>query len=415
MNGLTVFVRSFGCRLNQAEGAQIESAFEAAGFTHVKFGIPSDVVIVNTCTVTQKAENEGLKLLRHFRVTQPDTCIVLTGCAVETAPPAELDGIVDLIVPHAQKDELLDIVTRHLKCDFTPVPAPPLKPRTQRAAIKVQDGCDCFCSYCIVPYARGSTPQSRPFDACLAETRAMIDAGFQEIVVTGCNTATYEDSGRNLIDLLRAMLALPGLGRIRLSSIEPKTLELDVVRLMLDEPKLCRYLHLPIQSASNPTLNRMGRRYTIDHVRCVLDEIYQLMPDISVGTDLIAGFPGETEEGFAHSYALIEAYSFSKVHVFPYSERPGTAAAEMPDQISPQGRKRRTKKLIQLAEEKRREYMARFIGKPATILVEKVDLRGHATGWNAEHLPCEVRGLTRDHIRTLHTFTPTRIKNDTLL
>ena len=413
-NGLTFFVRSFGCRLNQAEGAQIESAFEAAGFTLVKFGIPSDIVIVNSCTVTQKAETEGLKLLQHFRRSQPDACVVLTGCAADTAIPAELEGVVDLIVPHAQKDDLLSIVTQHLQCDFTPVTEVPLKPRTKRAAVKVQDGCDCFCAYCIVPYVRGG-PQSRPFEACLAEARALIEAGFQELVVTGCNTAAYDDAGRNLIDLLKAMLALPGLGRIRLSSIEPKTIERDIVKLMLDEPKLCRYLHLPIQSGSNATLTRMGRRYTIDHVRHVLDEIYEMLPDLSIGTDLIAGFPGETEDGIAHSYALIEAYPFSKVHVFPYSERPQTAAAAMPDQISPQGRKSRTKKLIQFAEEKRAEFMQRFVGKPVTFVIEKVDSRGHATGWSAEYLPCEVKGMTKDRIKSLHTFTPSRVKNDVLM
>ena len=412
MNGMTIFVRSFGCRLNQAEGAQIEAAFEAAGFTLVKFGIPSDVIVVNTCTVTEKAEIEGMKLLRHFRKSQPDACLVLTGCAVQTVNPDE-SRIADIIVPHAQKDDLVAIVMQYFERDYTP-PTHILTPHTQRAAIKVQDGCDCYCAYCIVPYARGE-PHSRPFDACLADARVMIDAGFNEIVVTGCNTAMYEDSGKNLLDLLKALLALPGLGRLRLSSLEPKTFERDIVHLMLDDPKLCRFLHLPIQSADNNVLKWMGRRYTIDHVRFALDEIYQLLPDLSIGTDLIAGLPGESEEGFEKSYALIEAYPFSKVHVFPFNERPGTAAAAMPNQLSMPARKRRTKKLIQLAEEKRLEYMQRFIGRPVTILVEQVDHRKIAHGWTAEYLPCEISGLDSSFIRKLHTFTPTGVRNDALV
>ena len=410
---MTLSVRTFGCRLNQAESAQIESAFEAVGFTRVKAGAPADVVIVNTCTVTQKAESECLKFTRHLRASQPHTCIVLTGCVVATADLNELDGIVDIVVPHIQKSELPTIVARKLKCEFLFTPTI-LKPHTKRATIKVQDGCDCFCAYCIVPHARG-TPRSRSFDACLTEARAMIEAGFQEIIVTGCNTATYQDTGRNLVDLLKALLALPRLGRLRLSSIEPKTLEHEITKLMLTEPKLCRYLHLPIQSGSSATLNRMNRRYTSDYVRRTLDKIYEMLPDIAIGTDLIAGFPGETEEDFAHSCALIETYPFSKVHVFPYSERPKTAAEKMSDQIFPSVRKRRARQLIQLAEKKREDYMRRFVGRPVTLLIEKVDAKNCAHGWSAEYLPCEVSGLTRDRIRSLHTFTPTRLRDDAFL
>ena len=410
---MTFRVRTFGCRLNQAEGAQIEAMFETAGFTRVKSGSPADVLIVNTCTVTHKAETECMKRLRYFRKEQPDACVVLTGCAAETVSLDAVHGLADIVVHPTQKDDLLSIVMQYFDLDYTPVPYIP-NPHTQRAAIKVQDGCDCYCAYCIVPYARGA-PRSRPFDACLAEARMMIEAGFQEIVITGCNTALYEDSGRNSLDLVRALLALPGLGRLRLSSLEPKTFEREIVRLMLDEPKLCRYLHLPIQSGDNDVLIRMGRRYRIDHVRFALDEAYQLLPDISIGTDIIAGFPGETEEGFSKSYSLIEAYPFSRVHVFPYSERPGTAAAAMPNQLSQTARKRRTRKLIQLAEERRSEYMRRFIGRPSTIIVERIDHRKVAHGWSAEYLPCEISGADNSPVRSLHTFTPTTIRDDTLI
>ncbi|MCL2104743.1 MAG: MiaB/RimO family radical SAM methylthiotransferase [Kiritimatiellaeota bacterium] len=410
---MKVFVRTFGCRLNQAEGAQMEAAFEAAGFTHVNAGNLADVIVANTCTVTQNAEAEGLRLLRQSRKARPGAYIVLTGCAVATANLDEVRGIADLIIPHAQKDELVATVMRHLEREYTPL-AGILPPRTQRAAIKVQDGCDYYCAYCIVPYARG-TPQSRPFDTCLAEARAMIEAGFQEIVVTGCNTSSYEDSGRNVLDLVKALLALPGLGRLRLSSLEPKTFERDIAKLMADDPKLCRYLHLPIQSADNDVLRWMGRRYMIDHIRFALDGIYALLPDISIGIDLIAGLPGESEAGFNKSCALVAAYPFSNIHVFPFSERPRTAAAAMPNQLTDSTRKRRTKTLLELAEKKRSEYMQRFIGKPVTVLIEMFDHQQTAHGWSAEYLPCEISGAGNSPVRSLHTFTPTAIRNNALV
>ena len=409
---MTVFLKSYGCRLNQAEGWQLEAALENAGVQRVPFGDLADIIIVNSCTVTRKAETECLKFLQHIRATQPQACIVLTGCATETCTPEALRGIVDVVVPQAEKDNIVPLVMRHLGKEFIAPETSFRTPRTQRAALKVQDGCAFACAYCVVPIARGNVSRSRPFNECLAEARALIENGFQEIVVTGCNTACYQDEGKGLVDLLSALLQLPG--RVRLGSIEPETIERDIIRLMQAEPKLCRFLHLPIQSGDDETLKRMRRRYTIDSVMRFLDEAYQLIPDISIGTDLIVGFPGETEAAFANSRKLIESYPFSNVHVFPYSERPKTAAAEMPNQVALTTRKQRARTLIQTADEKRLTYMQRFIGRPVTLLIERYDPQGRACGWSAEYLPCAVSGLPKNLRRTLHTFTPTRIQDGVL-
>ena len=411
---MTVFQKSFGCRLNQAEGQQIEAAFEAAGFERVTFGVPADVIIINSCAVTQKAETDSLKCLRHFRLTQPDACIVLTGCAAKTCGTDATDGIADIIVPHSRKEKLLATVMRHLGKKTPKATQAPGMPRTQRALLKVQDGCAFACAYCVVPFARGNVSRSRPMDECLAEARTRIEEGFQEIIVTGCNTACYDDNGHTLIDLLRKLLALPGLGRLRLSSIEPATLERDLVTLMRDNPKLCPFLHLPIQSGDDATLRRMRRRYNTATVKRFLDYAYQLMPDLSIGSDIIAGFPGETDEAYANTHALIQIYPFSSLHVFPYSERPHTPAITLPDPVPLFLRRRRTRHLISLADAQRQAYATRFIGTPVTLLVESYDPNGNACGWTAEHLPAAVSGVPPDLRRTLLTFTPTALSDGTL-
>ncbi|MCL1920340.1 MAG: MiaB/RimO family radical SAM methylthiotransferase [Kiritimatiellaeota bacterium] len=412
---MTFFLRSFGCRLNQAEGSQVEAAFEGVGFRRVPSGGTADVIIINSCAVTQKAEAECMKLLRRTRATQPEACIVLTGCATETCKADALCGLVDVFVPQSEKDNLLAIVMRRLGQE-TAVPPPAFRmPRTQRAAIKVQDGCPFGCAYCVVPAARGNVSRSRPLADCLAEARALIDSGFQEIVVTGCNTACYQDEGNNLVDLLRALLRLPWAGRIRLGSIEPGTVERGLLALMKDEPRICPFLHLPVQSGDDTILRLMRRRYMIGRVRQFLDVAYTLLPGIAIGTDLIAGFPGETEDAFANTLALAGDYPFANIHVFPYSERPHTAAVGLPGPVAPKTREQRARALLRLAEGKRADYMTRFVGRPVTVLVERYDPHGRAIGWSAEYLPCAVAGAPSNLRRTLLTFTPAAIKSDVLV
>jgi len=400
---MTIAFKIFGCRLNQAEGAGFITQFEAAGFERVPFGAAADVVLVYSCTVTQKAENECFKTLRHLRATQPNAVIVLAGCAAETCDRDLLKGVVDLFVGREQKEELVRLVGASSSSPVSPQPRALPRPSTQRATLKVQDGCAFRCAYCIVPHARGE-PRSRSMEECLAEAQSYVEAGFKELVITGCNTACYSDAARNLIDLLKAVLLLPGLGRIRVGSIEPGTVERDLIDLMAADSRVCRFLHLPMQSGCDATLMRMKRRYTVTALRETLDKAFEMIPDLGLGTDMIAGFPGESLTDFEQTCQLIQDYPFSNVHVFPYSERPGTPAAVMEQQLPVAERKRRAKELSKIADLQRASYLQRFLGKDVTFLVEHVDRAGRACGWSAEYLPCAVHGVPATARRTLQTF-----------
>ena len=404
---MTIAFKIFGCRLNQAEGAGFITQFEAAGFERVPLGAAAEVVLVYSCTVTQKAENECVKTLRHLRATQPHAFIVLAGCAAETCTRDLLKGIVDLFVGREQKEELVRLVEANMgkggnRREEGGGKMQP-RPTTQRATLKVQDGCAFRCSYCIVPHARGE-PRSRLMEECLAEAQSYRDAGFQELVITGCNTACYADGKRNLIDLLKACLELKNLGRIRLGSIEPGTVERDLIDLMASDARICNFLHLPIQSGCDATLTRMKRRYTMTTIRDTLDYAFNKIPDLGLGTDMIVGFPGESHEDFRQTCQLVQAYPFSNVHVFPYSERPGTPAALMKHQVPVAERKRRAKELSKIADAQHESYLQRFLGKDVTFLVEHVDRAGRVCGWSAEYLPCAVHGLPAMTRRTLQTF-----------
>jgi threonylcarbamoyladenosine tRNA methylthiotransferase MtaB len=415
---LTIAFKIFGCRLNQAEGAGFITQFDAAGFERVPLGDAADVVLVYSCTVTQKAENECVKTLRHLRTTQPYAIIVLAGCAAETCDHDLLKGIVDLFVGREQKEDVVELVGARMGKGGgqREEGGAKIQPRlsTQRATLKVQDGCAFRCSYCIVPHARGE-PRSRSLEACLSEAQAYCDAGFQELVIAGCNTACYADGKRNLIDLLKACVELKGLGRIRLGSVEPGTVERDLIDLMALDARVCSFLHLPIQSGCDATLMRMQRRYTIATIRETLDYAFAKIPDLGLGTDMIVGFPGEPLEDFEQTCQLIQDYPFFNVHVFPYSERPGTPAALMEGKVPVVERKRRAKELSKLADAQRASYQQRFLGKDVTFLVEHIDRAGRACGWSAEYLPCAVHGVPVTARRTLQTFTVRAIETGTLL
>ncbi|MBP5509635.1 MAG: MiaB/RimO family radical SAM methylthiotransferase [Kiritimatiellae bacterium] len=388
---MTVSFKTFGCRLNRAETVRFEQAFAEAGVATVPFGESSDIVVIHTCAVTQTAESECLRLARSLRRKNPGVFLVLSGCAAESAKPETLASLgMDLIVHRNGRDKLaatvLDRLAERGSVDLPETAAPPNGTKLHRALLKVQDGCSCFCTYCIVPHTRG-VPRSRPFEACLEEAGRLLAEGFREIVVVGCNLAFYEDGGRTLPDLLRALTGLSGNGRIRLSSLEPGKCEREVVSLMAQEPRLCNFLHLPLQSGSDPVLKRMGRGYSVAELRRVLDTICEQVPMLGLGADFITGFPGETEAMFNETKQLIESYPFSNLHVFPYSERPGTPAAAFDGKVPPETRKRRAHELIELREQKKATFAKRHLGRTVDVLVERIQ-DGSASGWTEDYLEC---------------------------
>ncbi|MBR4170929.1 MAG: MiaB/RimO family radical SAM methylthiotransferase [Kiritimatiellae bacterium] len=414
----TVSFKSFGCRLNRAETDRYAAEFARAGIAIVPFGTASDIVVIHTCAVTATAERECLRIAGSMRRKNPNTLLVLSGCAVESASLERLASLsMDLIVPRAQSERLVPLVLEKLpaveKFNVSLAEGDLFQQNRHRALLKVQDGCSNFCTYCFVPLARGK-PRSRSFQECLDEAREWIDKGFEELVVVGCNLALYEDGSKQLPELLVALTELDGVGRIRLSSLEPGRYERDVAQIMTEVPKLCAFLHLPIQSGDDDVLRRMGRYYDASYLRKSLDEIVQYVPNIGLGADLITGFPGETEAMFRHTKELVESYPFSNLHVFPYSERPGTPATSFPDQVPVATRKRRAAELIALRETKREAFAARQVGRVVAPLVESVADDGTGHGWTAEYLPCTISDAGRDSIGKILQMRVTSVSGEEL-
>ncbi|MDD4102529.1 MAG: MiaB/RimO family radical SAM methylthiotransferase [Kiritimatiellae bacterium] len=401
---MRVAFKTFGCRLNRAETAQYEDEFAAAGCEIVPLGAEPDIVVFHTCVVTAAAENECLRLIRSQRKKKANSLFVVSGCAVHAIPEERLLSLgVDLVIARANKDMLTPTILRKVGLAQGDVSAPAPTRKMSRALLKVQDGCDFFCSYCIVPHTRG-LPHSKPMEECLKNASAFIAAGFSEIVVTGCNIACYAHGSDRLPQLLAALAALPGLGRLRVSSIEPGTVETEVAQLMAANDKLCRFLHLPAQSGDNDILARMGRRYTADQLAQTISDIVKLVPGLGLGTDIIAGFPGETREAFGNTRAWLAALPFNNLHIFPYSERPGTPAAAFDNQVPLAERKERARQLIDLGSDLRNKFADACVGHRSELLVERFDKNGLAHGWSGEYLPCVVSGVPRDRRRSLVNF-----------
>jgi len=339
----------------------------------------------------------------------------MVGCVVEAnASRTEMDG-VDLLVARADKSRLAEIVLAQLG---QPVawhgPATAAKHfGRQRALVKVQDGCNFFCAYCIVPHTRGA-PKSRPFDDVLTETRALAQAGCQEIVLAGCNVACWRDHGRGLVELVTAIAAQDEVRRIRLSSIEPATVEREIVNIMANCLKICRYLHLPLQSGDAGMLRTMRRRYTPEAYAEVVRHAQRLMPDLGLGTDVITGFPGESDAAFANTRRMIEELPFNNLHVFPYSERPGTDAAKMGASVPPAVRKARANELIQIGVRKRQLFAESFVGRPVETLIEGGWKNGVGRGWTGAYLESCVTGVSQSAVGTIVRFTPQRVVDGVL-
>jgi threonylcarbamoyladenosine tRNA methylthiotransferase MtaB len=304
---------------------------------------------------------------------------------------------VDLVVGQAAKPDLPALLHRVNPERFPAAPSPaapePPLPRfeTTRALIKVQDGCGFGCAYCIVPRARGR-PRSRPRAEILAEVRRLVDAGFREIVLTGANLGSYRDGEAGLPELTDRLEALPGLDRIRLSSIEITTAERAVIERMAASGKLCRFLHIPLQSGDDRILAAMGRRYTAAEYRRLIEYAAARVQPLGLGTDVIVGFPGEDGRAYRNTCALVDDLPFSNLHVFPYSRRPGTPAAEMPGQIPAPLARARVRELLILEARKRAAFAESFVGRRVEVLIERLEPDGTARGWTGEYLEVAVAG-----------------------
>jgi len=388
-------LHTLGCRLNQAETALLADRLQQDGYQIVDYGRPTDLLVLNTCSVTDEAERmcryEIRRTLRH----SPQAFVAVTGCYAQTGVEAlrQVPGI-DLIVGNQHKLSL----PAHLPSPsaLRKQPAPSLLHTktldrndftmdgtgdydSTRANLKIQDGCNFMCSFCLIPFARGHE-RSRRMDDAIREADALVARGHRELVLTGVNIGQYEQDSRSLLDLIRQLERIDGLDRIRISSIEPTTIADELLEHMAASSKLCRHLHLPLQSGDDGMLRAMNRRYSVRDYTAFVDKAIRLMPDLGLGTDVLVGFPGEGDAQFANTLAAATDLPFSYLHVFAYSKRPGTAAAKMTAAVPPATITLRSKTLAELSRSKRLAFYQRYVGQTVDVLFETTDDAGRWTG-----------------------------------
>ena len=392
---------SLGCKVNQYETNAMAQKFIEHGYEVVEFDEYADVYIVNTCTVTNVADRKSRQMLRRAKEINKDATLVACGCYAQVAKD-ELKKIpeIDLIIGNNEKNDIIQIVENHIsqkgaedlvsdvmyKLDYVELGTTTYTEKT-RAVVKVQDGCDRFCSYCLIPYARGHI-RSRKIENVIEEIKKVVEEGINEVVITGIHIASYgrDFKGENigLIDLLEEINKIQGLHRIRLGSIEPTIITDEFVERLSKLDKICDHFHLSLQSGCTETLKRMNRRYTTEEFRDVTKRLRAKFPNAALTTDIIVGFPGETDDEFNTTYEFLKDIAFYKMHIFKYSQRKGTKAAVMPNQVDGKIKEERSKKLIELSNENEYNYNKKYIGKQVEVLFEEREgeyLKGHTTNY----------------------------------
>ncbi len=370
----TAAILTLGCKLNTADSEAMARQLRSAGWNLVDRAAGADAVIVNTCSVTQIADHKSRHLVRLARRLAPDALVAVTGCLLETANKDALDALgADLVYRQPRQAALAEriIELRPVERRLPEADVAPARGLRTRAFISSQEGCNDVCAFCIVPRTRGRE-RSKPVEAVVAEALARLVEGYQEIVITGTQLGAYgRDFGRRTpYPLLAALIAETRVPRIRMSSLQPQDLTAELVALWRD-PRLCRHFHLALQSGSQTVLERMRRRYTAAAYRAAADLLRREIPGVAITTDVIAGFPGETDAEFEETYAFCREMAFAGMHVFPFSARSGTAAAKMPAQLSDAVKKERVHRLIALSEEMSAAYRGRFLGSTVTVLWEQ--------------------------------------------
>ena len=367
---LKVIFHTLGCKLNQAESELLARQFAEAGYRLVS-GDGADIYVLNTCTVTHIADRKSRHFLRLWRKRNPEALIIVTGCYAERAPEELSQAGADLVVGNEQKMHLLDV----LKDVFIPVARCSAEQFVAdvvsrvRSFIKIQDGCDDACAYCIVPGVRGRE-HCLPMADIVNEVKARVAAGYKEVVLTGTKIGDYEHNGANLKQLVEQVLAVTGVERLHLSSLQPQDISPEFLSLWQDL-RLCRHFHLALQSGSDAVLKRMRRHYSVDDYRQAVSLIRNTVSDAALTTDIVVGFPGESAEEFEESYRFCEEIDFANIHVFSYSPRPGTLAARMSGQISDRLKKERSLRMLELAQQSASKFCQRFLRQSITVLWEK--------------------------------------------
>ncbi|UJF28275.1 tRNA (N(6)-L-threonylcarbamoyladenosine(37)-C(2))-methylthiotransferase MtaB [Planococcus sp. 107-1] len=392
----TVAFHTLGCKVNHYETEAIWQLFKEQGYNRVEFEHHSDVYVINTCTVTNTGDKKSRQVIRKAVRKNPDAVICVTGCYAQTSP-AEIMAIpgVDIVVGTQDRTKLLGYIDQY-RNERKPINAvgnimknrvyeeldvPAFTDRT-RASLKIQEGCNNFCTFCIIPWARGLM-RSRDPQEVVRQAQQLVNAGYQEIVLTGIHTGGYGEDLKNynLAQLLRDLeQQVVGLKRLRISSIEASQLTDEVIEVLRNSEIVVRHLHIPIQSGSDTVLKRMRRKYTMEFFADRLVQLRKALPDLAITSDVIVGFPGETEEEFMETYRFIQEHKFSELHVFPYSQRTGTPAARMEDQIDDEVKNERVHRLIALNDQLAKEYASNFEGELLEIIPEERFKQNEETG-----------------------------------
>ena len=385
---------TFGCKVNQYESNMMKERMLSSNFFYVENISEANIIVVNTCSVTNVADKKCLKMIRRIKREYPNSILVVAGCSSQNKQEIYENLDIDILIGNKDKSKIDILLKEYIKThkryvkfyndrklDFEDMLISDYN--HVRAFIKIEDGCDNFCSYCIIPYVRGSV-RSKNFETVIKEAKLLTQKGHKEIVLTGIHTGHYMDNDYDLTDLINELSKIEDLLRIRISSIEITELNDKFLNMLSTNKKVCDHLHIPLQAGSDEILKRMNRKYDLKYYEEKIKKIRMIRPDISITTDIIVGFPYETDKLFNETLEFSRKMSFSKIHVFPYSIRLGTSAANMPNQVDESIKKERVKKLMDLSEIMEKEYYNKFVGKELDILVEECDNNvsiGHSSNY----------------------------------
>jgi len=400
----TASLATLGCKTNQFESAALEEQLVAAGWTILPFDAGAELVVVNTCTVTAATDSQSRNLIRRARRLNPDCRVVVTGCYAQIDPAAlrALPGVA-LVLGNAEKQDLLRLLGEEggelvhvsdLRQVGGSVPTLTSFAERSRAFVQIQNGCNAFCSYCIIPFARGPS-RSVPPDLVLEQVQQLVASGYPEVILTGIHIGGYGldlEPSTNLTALIKLLLANSAIHRLRLGSIEPTEISEELIELLATSPILCPHLHIPLQAGDDAVLARMNRHYDTAFFRTLIAALTARIPDLAIGLDLITAFPGESDDEFANTLALIESLPVTHLHVFPYSKRTGTLAATMADQVSPEVSKERAAQLRNLGSVKLAAFTRNFIGRELEVVVEGGGKGGVLRGISGNYLAIRFSG-----------------------
>lgn len=396
----TVGVLTLGCKVNTYESEFVINELKNNGYEIKDFNDVCDVYIINTCTVTNSSDSKSKKMIRQAIKRNPNACVVAMGCFIAANMDFTCDGL-DITIGNKDKSKIIELLDEYFKNKetiqltynnrlslFEDMYIDDFPGRT-RAFVKIQDGCDNFCSYCIIPFVRGKC-RSKEHDKVVEEVTALVNNGYKEVVLTGIHTGSYGiDLDVSFADLLNSLVKINGLERLRISSIETTELNEDVLNILRNSKVLVDHLHIPIQAGSDPILKSMKRKYDLEFFFNKIAEIRSIRPEISISTDVIVGFPGESSELFNTTIDTCRKIGFSKLHVFPYSERKGTASSRMDGKIDGGVIKERARELIKVSEELEIDYMNKFVGREVEVLVEECH-DGYSYGHTGNFLYCKI-------------------------